>query len=53
MAGTDGNKFEHWFNDNDKAKALQPYGFNYTVQIQSSGAPHAEILWKDPRAVEN
>jgi len=53
MAGTDGNSFKHWFNDNDKAKALQPYGFNYTVQIQANGAPDATIDWKDPRAVEN
>lgn len=53
MAGVDGNTFRHWFNDNDKAKALQPYGFNYTVQIQAQGAPDANIDWKDPRAVEN
>jgi len=53
MDGSDGNTFKHWFNNNDKAKALQPYGFNYTIQIQSTGAPEADILWKDVRAVEN
>lgn len=53
MAGTDGNKFRHWFDQNDREKALQPYGFNYTIQIASSGAPSAEIQWKDVRAVEN
>lgn len=53
MAGVDGNTFKHWFNDNDKAKALQTYGFNYTVQIEAQGAPDANIDWKDPRAVEN
>ena len=53
MAGTDGNKFRHWFDENDREKALQPYGFNYTVQIASAGAPSAKIEWKDVRAVEN
>lgn len=32
---------------------MLPTGFNYTVQIPASGAPEANILWKDPRAVEN
>lgn len=53
FAGTDDNTFKHWFNSNDRAKALQVGGFNYTIQIPSAGAPEAKIEWKDVRAVEN
>lgn len=40
-----------YFTASDRAKALEPYGFNFTVGLQSTDASIADLMWKDPRAV--
>lgn len=53
MENSDGKTFQHWFDENDREKALQPNGFNYTVAIETASATDAKMHWKDERAVEN